>query len=159
MGAWRSAGPASERPEPLGVRHRFPAYAITQVITATAALRLVAEGLLQLDAPANRYLRTVRLADGEVTVRDLLGHTGGVDNPENLFGSAITDLISLVGPVMPCSGPRDTARYSIGGYAALGQLIADATGTRYEDAAESLVLRPLGMTDSFSPSAGPSGTR
>jgi CubicO group peptidase (beta-lactamase class C family) len=60
-----------ERPEPLGVRHRFPAYAITQVITATAALRLVAEGLLQLDAPANQYLRTVRLADGEVTVREL----------------------------------------------------------------------------------------
>ena len=155
--AWSLAlGWASlERPEPLGVRHRFPAYAITQVITATAALRLVAEGLLQLDAPANRYLRTVRLADGEVTVRELLSHTGGADNPENLFGSAITDLISLVGPVMPCSGPRGTARYSIGGYAVLGQLIADVTGASYQDTAESLVLRPLGMTDSFFPVSWP----
>ena len=53
------------------------AYAITQVITAITALRLVADGLLELDAPANRYLRTVRLADSEVTVRDLLGHTAG----------------------------------------------------------------------------------
>jgi CubicO group peptidase (beta-lactamase class C family) len=155
--AWSLAlGWASlERPEPLGVRHRFPAYAITQVITATAALRLVAEGLLQLDAPANRYLRTVRLADGEVTVRELLGHTGGADNPETLFGSATTDLNSLVGPVMACSGPRGTARYSVGGYAALGQLIADATGTRYEDAAESLVLRPLAMTESSFPASWP----
>ena len=58
------------------------------VITATAALRLVAEGLLQLDAPANRYLRTVRLADGEVTVRDLLGHTGGVDDPRRTCSAA-----------------------------------------------------------------------
>jgi CubicO group peptidase (beta-lactamase class C family) len=148
-----------ERPEPLGVRHRFPAYAITQVITATAALRLVADGLLELDAPANRYLRTVRLADGEVTVRELLNHTSGVDhgldNPENLFGSAITDLISLTGPVVPCPGPRGTVRYSVGGYAVLGQLIADVTGARYQETAESLVLRPLGMTDSFFPASWP----
>jgi CubicO group peptidase (beta-lactamase class C family) len=155
--AWSLAlGWASlERPEPLGVRHRFPAYAITQVITATAALRLVAGGLLELDAPANRYLRTVRLADEEVTVRELLNHTSGVDNPENLFGGAITDLISLSGPVMPCSGPRGTVRYSVGGYAVLGQLIADVTGARYQDTAESLVLRPLGMTDSFFPASWP----
>jgi CubicO group peptidase (beta-lactamase class C family) len=144
-----------DRPEPLGTGHRFPAFAITQVITAITALRLVADGLLELDAPANRYLRTVRLADSEVTVRDLLGHTGGVDNPETLFGSATTDLNSLVGPVMACSDPRGTARYSVGGYAALGQLIADATGTRYEDAAESLVLRPLAMTESSFPASWP----
>jgi len=159
--AWSLAlGWASlERPAPLGVRHRFPAYAITQVITATAALRLVADGFLELDAPANRYLRTVRLADGEVTVRELLSHTSGidhgVDNPENLFGSAITDLISLTGPVIPCPGPRGTVRYSAGGCAVLGQLIADVTGTRYQDTAQSLVLRPLAMTDSFFPDSWP----
>jgi CubicO group peptidase (beta-lactamase class C family) len=51
-----------ERPEPLGVGHRFPAMAITQVITATAVLRLVADGLLELDAPANRLLFPGQLA-------------------------------------------------------------------------------------------------
>jgi CubicO group peptidase (beta-lactamase class C family) len=148
-----------DRPEPLGLHHRFPAFAITQAITATTALRLVADGLLELDAPANQYLRTVRLADGEVTVRELLSHTGGVDHgvgsPEDLFGSAIKDLVSLVGPVMPCSGPRGTFRYSVGGYGVLGQLIADATGARYQDTAESLVLRPLGMAESFFPVSWP----
>jgi CubicO group peptidase (beta-lactamase class C family) len=148
-----------ERPEPLGIHHRFPAYAITQVITAVTALRLVAQGLLELDAPANQYLTTVRLADGQVTVRELLSHTGGVDNgsgnPQDLFGSTTTDLASLVGSVMPCSGPRGTARYSVGGYAVLGQLIADATGARYQDMAESLVLQPLGLTDSSFPDSWP----
>jgi len=144
-----------DRPEPLRTGDRFPAFAITQVITATTALRLVADGLIELDAPANRYLRTVRLADDEVTVRELLSHTGGVDNPETLFGSTITDLVSLVGPVMACSGPRGTVGYSVGGYAALGQLIADVTGRRYQDAAESLVLRPLGMTGSSFPASWP----
>lgn len=144
-----------DRPERLGTGRRFPAFAITQVITAVTALRLVADGLIELDAPANRYLRTVRLADGEVTVRELLNHTGGADNPETLFGPAITDLVSLIGPVMACSGPRGTARYSVGGYAALGQLIADVTGRRYQDAAESLVLGPLGLTESSFPESWP----
>ncbi len=119
-----------ERPEPLGVGHRFPALAITQVITATAVLRLVADGLLELDAPANRYLHTVRLADGEVTVRELLSHTGGVaDDPENPnpFGTAVTDLVSLTGPVMACSGSRGAVRHSNAGYAVLGQLIGHVT--------------------------------
>jgi CubicO group peptidase (beta-lactamase class C family) len=143
--------------EPLGIGHRFPAYAITEVITATAVLRLVADGLLELDVPANRYLRTVRLADEEVTVRELLSHTGGVDNPDrrSLFGSATVDLLSLVGPVMPCSGPRGTFRRSLGGGAVLGQLIADVTGAPYQDMAESLVLRPLGMTGSSFPASWP----
>jgi CubicO group peptidase (beta-lactamase class C family) len=143
--------------EPLGLGHRFPAYVITGVITATAVLRMVADGLVELDAPANRYLRTVRLASEEVTVRELLSHTAAVDNPDprTLSGGAITDLLSLVGPVMACSGPRGKYRCSLGGSAVLGQLIADVTGAPYQDTAESLVLRPLGMTDSFFPESWP----
>lgn len=133
-----------DRPEPLGPGRRFPAFAITMVVTAVTALRLVADGVIGLDAPANQYLRTVRLADGEVTVRELLSHTGwvghGVDNPDDLFGSAVTDLLALSGPVMPCPGPRGTVSYSIGGYGVLGQLIADVTGAPYQEAAQSLVL-------------------
>jgi len=147
-----------DRSEPLGVGHRFPAMAITQVVTATAVLRLVADGLLELDAPANRYLRAVRLADGEVTVRELLSHTGGVvDDPVNQypFGATITDLVSLVGPVMAGPGPRGTVRHSNVGYAVLGQVIADVTGAPYQDTAESLVLRPLGMTGSSFPDSWP----
>lgn len=62
--AWSVArGWASlERAEALDPRHRFPAYSITKLITATAVLRLVAEGKVGLDDPANQHLRTVRLA-------------------------------------------------------------------------------------------------
>lgn len=143
--------------EPLRVDHRFPAYVIAGVISATAALRLVADGLIELDAPANRYLRTVRLADGEVTVREVLSHTGGVDNParQTLTGSSATDLVSVVGPVMACSGPRGTVRYSLGGNAILGQLLADVTDTPYQDTVDSLVLQPLGMTGSSFPDSWP----
>jgi CubicO group peptidase (beta-lactamase class C family) len=144
-----------ERDEPLAVHHRLPAYLITALVTATAVLRLAATDDVDLDAPANRYLRTVRLADNEVAVRELLTHTGGVDSPDSPFGNASTELVSLTGPVVGCSGERGTFRHSIGGEAVLGQLIADATGEWYQDAVARLVLRPLGMTESSFPASWP----
>ena len=142
-----------DRGQVLDPGHRFPAPGVTFLVTATAVLRLIAEGRvgLGLDTPANDHLRTVRLADDTVTVRDLLAHTGGVDNPAELYADAVQDLATLMGPVIGCSGPRGVARPSNGGVAVLGQLIADVTGTPYADAARALVLDPLGLRDSTFP--------
>jgi CubicO group peptidase (beta-lactamase class C family) len=144
-----------DRDETLHFGHRFPAYSITKLITATAILRLAADGRISLDDPANRHLRTVRLADGTVTVRELLSHTGGVASPDELFGSRVPGLAELTGPVLACPGPRGTFRYSNGGYAALGQLISDIAERPYPEAATSLVLEPLGMTSSAFPERWP----
>jgi CubicO group peptidase (beta-lactamase class C family) len=140
-----------DRAEPLDVGHRFSVPGVTALVTATAVLRLVAEGRLGLDAPANDHLRAVRLADDSVTVRELLSHTSGVDNPTELYGDSVPDLATLMGPVISCGGPRGTVRPSNGGYAVLGQLVADVTGLPYADAATRLVLGPLGLRDSRFP--------
>ncbi len=125
---WANLG----RAEVLSTGHRFPACRVTRLITATAVLRLVAGGKVGLNDPANDHLRTFRLADDSVTVRDLLTHTGGVDDRG---GPLVAD----------------------GGYAALGQLVADVTRSRYADAAARLVLEPLGMSDSSFPGRWPAG--
>jgi CubicO group peptidase (beta-lactamase class C family) len=139
-----------DRAEVLDASCRFPAPGVTALVTATAVLRLVAEGRLGLDAAANDHLRTVRLADDAVTVRELLSHCGGVGNPAELYADRVPDLATLMGPVVPCG----IVRPSNGGYAVLGQLIADATGMPYARAVTRLVLDPLGMHDSRFP-AGP----
>ena len=140
-----------DRAEVLDAGHRFAAPGVTALVTATAVLRLVAEGRFGLDAAANDHLRTVRLADDAITVRELLSHAAGVDNPAELYADSVPDLVTLLGPVVPCGGPRGTARPSNGGYAVLGQLIADVTGTPYARAVTRLVLDPLGMRDSWFP--------
>lgn len=131
-----------ETGEPLGVEHRFPALGITKLITSTVVLRLVASGRVELDAPANGYLRSLRLADERVTVLEILTHTGGVVSP--------TEHVAL-------GAVRERGQFapSNGGYAVLGQLIADVTGSSYPDAAEELVLVPLGMRDSSFPASWP----
>ena len=147
-----------ERAEPLRPGHRFPAYGITRLITAAAVLRLIAEERVGIDDPANDHLRTVRLADDAVTVRELLSHAGGVDvpAPARRYASTVPSLISLYGPVVPCSGPRDEVKGGAPGeYAALWQLIADVTGSDYGAAVTRLVLGPLGMTGSSFPAGWP----
>jgi CubicO group peptidase (beta-lactamase class C family) len=147
-----AAGHASlERSEPLEPSHLFPVPGLTGLVTATAVLRLAAEGRLDLDAPANTRLRTVRLADDTVTVRDMLTHTGGVDSPAELYADAVPALAELMGPVIGCGGPRGSVWPSNGGLGVLGQLIADVTQLPYAQAATRLVLDPLGMRDSRFP--------
>jgi CubicO group peptidase (beta-lactamase class C family) len=140
-----------DRDEPLQPGHRFPVPGVTALVTATAVLRLVAGGRLGLDDPANHHLRAVSLADDAVTVRNLLSHTGGVDNPAELYADSVPELAELMGPVISCSGLRGTISPSNGGICVLGQLIADITGQPYAEAATRLVLEPLGMRDSRFP--------
>lgn len=137
--------------EVLQPSQRFPAYSITKLVTTTVVLRLVADGRVGLDEPANAYLRTIRLADNAVTVRELLSHSGGVDNPMSMFAERVPDLVSVTGPVAACGGTRGEFAYGHGEYALLGQLIADVTGSPYEDVATRVVLEPLGLRGSWFP--------
>lgn len=145
--------PDLDRDEPLDARHVFPACGVAALVTATAVLRLVADGRLNLDTPANTWLRTLRLADGSITVRELLSHSGGVDSPAPaaMVADRVPDLASLLGPVVGCGGPRGVVQPSNGGYAVLGQLVADLTGSSYLDAVTRLVLDPLGLTGASLP--------
>ena len=142
-----------DRFEPMRPGHRFPANQISALVTAVAVLRLVADGQVGLDDAANDHLCTVALADETVTVRELLTYTSGVSNPGTLFGDEVPDLAALFGQVLACGGPRRIFRFRPGSYAALGQLVADVTGTAYADAAARLVLRPLGMAASSFPAS------
>lgn len=146
-----------ERAEVLGTGHQFPAYGISQPVTATAVLRLVAEGRIGLDDPANDHLRTVQLADGTITVRELLTHTGGVAQQAGEFADHVPELAGLLGSVIACTGEHGTFRYSNEGFAALGQVVADVTGLPYADAVARLVLGPLGMHNSRFPARWPDG--
>ena len=151
--AWTAvAGWASlERGEPLGPDHAFPACQVTMAVTAVAVLCLAAAGRLRLDDPANTYLTTVRLSDDAVTIRDLLTHTAGVTDPEEITAPAVPALAAVTGPVFACTGKRGAFGYCHAGYAALGEVIAERTGLSYQEAVSRLVLRPLGLRQSGFP--------
>jgi CubicO group peptidase (beta-lactamase class C family) len=140
-----------DRDEPFLAARQFPAYGLTKVVTAAAVLCLG----VRLDEPANTYLRTLRLADEGVTVRELLSHTSGVGGPETRLAEVVPDPLDLLGPVVSSTGPRGEFAPSNGGYAVLGQLLSDVTGVPYAAAVTRLVLEPLRMRDSSYPDRWP----
>lgn len=140
-----------EKKETLSPSHWFPATWITTIVTAVAVLRLVADGRIGLDNPVNRHLGSVRLADGAVSIRELLTHTGGVETPDGLFAASVGRLEAFCGPLLSCRD-RGSFRVSLGGFGVLGQVVEDVSGHRYEEAVRRLVLEPLGMRSSYFPS-------
>jgi CubicO group peptidase (beta-lactamase class C family) len=70
-----------EDPLPVQPNTLFQIGSITKTITATAVMRLVEQGRLELEAPVRRYLPDLQMADEDVaqrlTLRHLLTHTAG----------------------------------------------------------------------------------
>ena len=56
-----------ETGEPVKTTTLFQAASISKPVAAMAALRLVEEGLLELDTPVNQYLRSWKIPDNEFT--------------------------------------------------------------------------------------------
>jgi len=137
------------RREELRPDHRFPAYGVAKVITSVAVLRLVDD----IDGRANALLHDLRLANDQITVRQLLTHTAGVVSPEAQFADQVPE--SVYQDTVPCVETNGEIKPSNGGYAVLGRLIADLTGLSYPDAIRKLVFEPLGMTSSDFPTHWP----
>jgi CubicO group peptidase (beta-lactamase class C family) len=148
--------------EPVTPQTLFQAASISKPVAATAALRLVGEGLLDLDAPVNDYLKGWRIPDNAftrehpVTLRHILTHTGGL-TVHGFPGYAIGEEIPSTVEVLDGSGPANTDpirvdtipgslwRYSGGGYTIMQKLLEDVTGEPFPQVLREEVLDPVGM--------------
>jgi CubicO group peptidase (beta-lactamase class C family) len=138
----------------------FQAASISKPVAAMVALRLVADGHLDLDVDVNQFLTSWQLpgdAGVSVTVRHLLCHGGGLSVhgfPGYRQDEALPSLTDILDGRPPSNTPavrREDPpgrkwRYSGGGYQVLQQLLEDVTGRAFADLAGELVLRPAGMT-------------
>ena len=124
---------------------------VTKTYTATAVMRLVAEGRVELDAPVHRYVPEFRLKDeraaAQVTVLHLLdfgliADFGEGDDALAAYVARMAEL-ELIAP----SGAR--ASYSQAGFNLAGRIIEKVTGLTYERAVASLLFEPLGLSHSF----------
>jgi CubicO group peptidase (beta-lactamase class C family) len=138
----------------------FQAGSISKPVAAMVALEMTARGQADLDADVNDLLTSWRLPGGSgITLRQLLGHTAGTGVPflpgyrpgaptPTLLQSLNGSPPAATGPVRADPALKNIFRYSGGGYAVLQQLVADCAGQPFAQAAQDLVLEPIGMTDS-----------
>ncbi|GAB1692743.1 serine hydrolase domain-containing protein [Krasilnikovia sp. M28-CT-15] len=130
----------------------FQIGSITKVYTATAVMRLVAEGLLDLDKPISAWLPTLRLADdaaSRITLGHLLTHTSGI--PGDLFTDTgrgddclerFADSLASVPQLLP---PGLGFSYCNTGFSLVGRVIEQVTGRVWDQAMRELLFTPLGL--------------
>jgi CubicO group peptidase (beta-lactamase class C family) len=123
---------------------RFRIASLTKPFVAQLALDLIAERVLELDAPA---------LPGAPTVRQLLAHEGGVEPDlaamEGL-GEGSEALSAAVGKVL--SRKRrfragSAWEYANSGYWIVADAVARATGAEFEHVLQERLLEPLGLSD------------
>jgi len=127
----------------------FQSGSVGKQFTATAVMMLVGEGKVHLDDPLTRYFPDAPAGWQQVTVRELLSHTGGFgDYPEKFnFRKDWTEaeLLKLVESIPPAYPPGTKWEYSNLGYLTLGILIHRVTGEFYGDFLQQRIFQPLGM--------------
>jgi CubicO group peptidase (beta-lactamase class C family) len=141
---------------PVTPETRFQAGSITKTVTATALMRLLGEGRVDLDQPVAGYLPGLRLptreATATVTLRHLLTHSGGFEG--DLFidsgggDDALARAVAALGGVEQLSAPGRLYSYSNSGFYVAGRVLEVVAGRAYEDVIRALVLDPLGMGES-----------
>ncbi len=144
-------------PSPVETDTLFQIGSTTKTVTATAIMRLVENGQMELDAPVRTYLPNLRLHDEEVaaavTVRHLLSHTAGwVGDYFSDTGRGDDALATIVLQMadLPQLTPLGTVwSYNNAAFYLAGRVIEAVTGKPYEAAARELVLEPLGLKQSF----------
>lgn len=122
---------------------------ISKTFTAVLVMRLRDEGLLDLADPLEKHLPGTRV--GEVTIAQLLSHTGGLgaETPgewwERTPGSTRPELADVLGEEPFRNVPGSRFHYSNPGYTLLGSVIEALRGRPWEEALRSEVLEPLGL--------------
>ncbi|MBS2029391.1 MAG: beta-lactamase family protein [Deltaproteobacteria bacterium] len=130
----------------------------TKTFTALAILALRDAGKLSLDDPLTKWIpeakpRPAHEGDRAPNVRDLLQHRSGLPRAGSLLWRQITnksisdeDVVSALSVKLE-DAPGAMKTYSNLGYAALGMIVARASGMPYAEYVKQHVLAPLGITD------------
>jgi len=153
-----TAGAAYPAGRPVTADSRFQVASLTKVITAWAALKMVADGLIDLDEPVLSHLDWELPLHGRdhgkgVTLRALLSHTAGLPraaSPQFPDEASIPPLTEILGgsdgvPLGLEAVPGSIFRYSNPGYALIELLIKSATGKDFAEWTRTTILEPMGM--------------
>jgi len=140
---------------PIDLTARFRIASMSKLLTSLTVMKLVEQGLIQLDVPFVEQYSTDDTANdsrwARVTVRHLLTHTSALPG---LRGSFFRSTVNDWHEAVKVAYDRDLLGYEPGtkffysnaNFVMLGALIEQVTGLPYEQAAHQLVLDPLGIT-------------
>ncbi len=153
------------KPQAVDTDTLFQAASISKPTATIAALRLVEQGKLSLDAPINGALKSWKIPENEftqktpVTLRQILTHGAGFTGhgfPGYAAGVAVPTVLQILDGEKPANTPAirinklpgESWRYSGGGYTVMQLAMTEAAGKDFVAITDELVLKPAGMARS-----------
>ncbi len=151
-----------DKESPVTTETRFQAASISKPVAGMAALKMVQDGLLDLDEDVNDKLVSWKVPENDltrqkpVTLRGLLNHSAGV-TVHGFRGYAhdedVPTLIQLLDGEKPANSdpvrvdiqPDTKFRYAGGGYCIMQQLLIDTKEESFPKILQNAVLTPLDM--------------
>ena len=160
----RGYGLARPGGETSGPQTPFFIGSLTKSFTALAVMQLVERGLVELDAPVQRYLPWFRVADPEasaaMTVHHLLNQTSGLPTmagelilAEDDSPDALERGVRGLATLKVTRPPGSTFQYCNLNYNILGLIVEVTTGESYADYVKHYILEPLGMSHTYTSKA------
>ena len=148
---WADTGASGGQPVAVDPQKSlFRVASISKIPTSIAAMQLVEQGKVDLDADISAYLdfEIERRFDEPLTLRHLLTHSAGFDEHGSL--TPTTDLEAYVknDPPAQVFAPGTTPGYSNYGMALAGYIVQRVSGQPFETYVREHVLEPAGMTTS-----------
>jgi len=133
----------------------FRMASVSKTFTAIAVLKLAEEGKIDLDEEIQTYVSYFPQKKWPVTVRQLLGHLGGIShykdyNKEGHFKYHMNtkQAVSVFKDFDLVTKPGTKYNYSSYGFNLLGALIEEASGQSYGDYIQKTIFKPLDMINS-----------
>ncbi|HEU5033259.1 MAG TPA: serine hydrolase domain-containing protein [Mycobacteriales bacterium] len=146
-----------ENPLPVDENTLFQFGSTGKTFTATAMMRLVEQGKVDLDAPVRTYVPELKLKDEDVaqrvTVLQLFNHTAGwegdmMDNTGE-GDDALEKYVARMERLEQSSPLGATVSYNNASLSLAGRVIEKVTGKTYEQAVKELLFEPLGLDQTF----------
>jgi CubicO group peptidase (beta-lactamase class C family)/imidazolonepropionase-like amidohydrolase/Tol biopolymer transport system component len=139
-----------EHRTPVTDETMFQSGSLGKQFTAAGVLALVEDGRLALDSSVRHYLPQLPASWQPITIRHLLGHTGGVpDYTSDSFDyrkDYTDDELVAMAAALPLEFPAGARwNYSNTGYALLGIIITRVTGQPYHEFLRARIFTPAGM--------------
>jgi D-alanyl-D-alanine carboxypeptidase len=140
--------------KPLDAASVMDIGSIGKQVTAAAVLKLVDQRRVDLDQPLTSYLPSWNDGGRGITVRQLLHHTSGLqdppfseDKPEPRFLKPVAaqDFLAFLGTAPFRYRPQETWQYANTGYQLLGLMLERLHGRPYGRVIEDEIARPAGL--------------
>ena len=149
---WSDTGASGGNPVAVDPQKSlFRLASISKIPTSIAAMQLVEQGKVDLDADISAYLdfEIERRFDEPLTLRNLLTHSAGFEESIRMAQDE-TDLEAYVktNPPVQVFEPGTTPGYSNYGMALAGYIVQRVSGQPFETYVREHVLEPAGMTSS-----------